>query len=85
MTIDCMTKETNKPQRFYFNEYSIILCFCFLAAKKGSKSSVPGSSCEDILISGESEGDGEYWIDPADSGDPFTVFCDMKTDQGALN
>ncbi|KAL9987343.1 hypothetical protein ACROYT_G001633 [Oculina patagonica] len=51
-------------------------------AKKGSKSSVPGSSCEDILISGESEGDGEYWIDPTASGDPFLVFCDMTTDQG---
>ncbi|XP_078384063.1 uncharacterized protein LOC144666514 [Oculina patagonica] len=51
-------------------------------AKKGSKSSVPGSSCKDILISGDSEGDGEYWINPTDSGDPFTVFCDMSTDQG---
>ncbi|XP_078364678.1 uncharacterized protein LOC144649082 [Oculina patagonica] len=51
-------------------------------AKKGSKSSVPGSSCEDILISGDSGEDGVYWIDPAASGDPFTVFCDMKTDQG---
>ncbi|XP_078377852.1 intelectin-like [Oculina patagonica] len=50
--------------------------------KKGSKSSIPGSSCKDILISGDSEGDGEYWIDPADSGDPFTVFCDMTTEQG---
>ncbi|KAL9987393.1 hypothetical protein ACROYT_G001687 [Oculina patagonica] len=53
-----------------------------IRAKKGSKSSVPGSSCKDILISGDSEGDGEYWIDPAASGDPFTVFCDMTTDQG---
>ena len=52
-----------------------------LAAKKGSKSS-PGSSCKDILISGDAQGDGEYWIDPAASGDPFTVFCDMHTDGG---
>ncbi|KAL9987401.1 hypothetical protein ACROYT_G001699 [Oculina patagonica] len=52
------------------------------SAKKGSKSSVPGSSCKDILISGDSEGDGEYWMDPTSSGDPFKVFCDMKTDQG---
>ncbi|KAL9961080.1 hypothetical protein ACROYT_G029961 [Oculina patagonica] len=51
-------------------------------AKKGSKSSVPGSSCEDILISGASEGDGEYWINPTDSGNLFTVFCDMSTDKG---
>ena len=60
----------------------IILSSRFLAAKKGSKSSVPGFSCKDILISGDTEGDGEYWIDPTASGDPFTVFCDMTTDQG---
>jgi len=52
--------------------------------KKGSTPSVPGFSCKDILISGEAPGDGEYWIDPASSGDPFRVFCDMTTDQGTL-
>jgi len=57
----------------------------FLAAKKGSKSSVPGSSCKDILISGEAHGDGEYWIDPTGSEDAFTVFCDMTSVQGTLN
>ncbi|XP_078364590.1 fibrinogen-like protein A [Oculina patagonica] len=33
-------------------------------------------------MGGDSEGDGEYWIDPTASGDPFTVFCDMTTDRG---
>ena len=27
---------------------------------------------------------GEYFIDPTKSGDPFKVFCDMKTDGGEL-
>lgn len=44
----------------------------------------PGSSCNDIVISGDAQGDGEYWIDPTASGDPFTVFCDMATDQGKV-
>ena len=54
----------------------------FLSAKKGSKALVPGSSCKDILISGDAEGDGEYWIDPTASGEPFRVLCDMVTDGG---
>ena len=64
--------------------FFIILRFRFLAAKKGSKALVPGSSCRDILNSGDAQGDGEYWIDPTASGDPFTVFCDMTTDGGRM-
>ena len=56
----------------------------FLQHRKGSTLSVPGSFCKDILICGDAQGDGEYWIDPTSSGDPFRVFCDMTTDQGAL-
>lgn len=56
--------------------------YLFIVAKKGSEASVPGSSCQDILISGDAQGDGEYWIDPTASGDPFKVFCDMATDGG---
>lgn len=63
---------------FVFNSIWLL----FLSAKKGSKALVPGSSCKDILISGDAEGDGEYWIDPTASGDPFRVFCDMVTDGG---
>ena len=65
--------------------FILILPLCFVSAKKGSKSSVPGYSCQDILISGDAQGDGEYWIDPTASGDPFRVFCDMTTGQGAVN
>ena len=31
-----------------------------------------------------SQGDGEYYIDPTMSGNPFTVYCDMTTDGGNL-
>ena len=43
---------------------------------------MPGTSCKDILDSSDAQGDGEYWIDPAASGDPFRVYCDMVTDGG---
>jgi len=56
----------------------------FLAAKKGSTLLVPGSTCKDILITGEAQGEGEYSIKPTSSGDPLRVFCDMTTDQGTL-
>ena len=42
----------------------------------------PGESCKHILDSGFSVGDGEYWIDPGNLGNPFEVFCDMTTDGG---
>ena len=64
-----------QPIRYKFDH-------CFLAAKKGSKALVPGTSCKDILESGDAQGDGEYWIDPTASGDPFRVYCDMVTDGG---
>ena len=64
-----------QPIRFKFDH-------CFLAAMKGSKALVPGTSCKDILESGDAQGDGEYWIDPTASGDPFRVYCDMVTDGG---
>ena len=60
----------------------LILLTLFHTAKKGSNSLVPGYSCQDILISSDAQGDGEYWIDPTASGDPFRVFCDMRTDGG---
>ncbi|KAL9969848.1 hypothetical protein ACROYT_G022116 [Oculina patagonica] len=40
------------------------------------------SSCKHIRDSGDSKGDGEYWIDPENSGNPWKVFCDMTTDGG---
>ena len=42
----------------------------------------PGTSCKNILDSGFSKGDGEYWINPGWSGDPLKVYCDMTTDGG---
>ena len=57
---------------------------CFVAAIKGLNSNQPGHSCKDILDSGTSRGDGEYWIDPGKIGNPFKVYCDMTTDGGKL-
>ena len=59
--------------------------FCHIsAAIKGLYSSQPGHSCKDIRDSGDSKGDGEYWIDPKKGGNPFKVYCDMTTDRGKL-
>ena len=44
--------------------------------------SQPANSCKDIRDSGNSRGDGEYWIDPEKTGNPLRVFCDMITDEG---
>ncbi|XP_078345785.1 uncharacterized protein LOC144631267 [Oculina patagonica] len=50
---------------------------------KGEKCEKPiRDSCKDIRDSGDSKGDGEYWIDPEKSGKPLNVFCDMTTDGG---
>ena len=54
----------------------------FLVQAVGWYSSQPGRSCKHIGDSGGSRGDGEYWIDPENSGNPFRVFCDMTTDGG---
>jgi hypothetical protein len=41
----------------------------------------PALSCLDILESGDSTGDGTYWIDPDGTG-AFEVYCDMTMDAG---
>ena len=56
----------------------------FFAAMKGLYFNQPGHSCKDIRDSGDSKGDGEYWIDPEKGGHPFKVYCDMTTDGGKL-
>ena len=54
----------------------------FFAAIKGLNSNQPAHSCKDIRESGDSKGDGEYWIDPEKTGNPIKVYCDMTTDGG---
>ncbi|CAH3039728.1 unnamed protein product, partial [Pocillopora meandrina] len=46
--------------------------------KRGLDSAHPAFSCKEILNSGHSKGDGEYWIDPEKSGNPLKVYCDMS-------
>jgi hypothetical protein len=42
----------------------------------------PRTSCRDILASGESMGDGIYWITPPGAEDPIMIQCDMSADGG---
>ncbi|XP_020897986.1 uncharacterized protein LOC110236777 [Exaiptasia diaphana] len=50
----------------------------------GSSMSLPGKSCKDIRNSSPELqlANKEYWIDPGNSMQPFTVYCDMNTDGG---
>lgn len=58
--------------------------FVFLCkAMKGFQTS-PAHSCKDIRDSGDSKGDGKYWIDPKENRNHFRCYCDMKTDGGDL-
>ena len=56
----------------------------YFVAIRGLYSHQPAHFCKDIRDSGDSKGDGEYWIDPEKSGNPLKVFCDMTTDGGKL-
>ena len=57
--------------------------FSFVAIR-GLYSNQLAYSCKDIRDSGDSTGDGEYWIDLEKSGNHLKVFCDMTTDGGKL-
>ena len=46
--------------------------------KRGWDPAYLAFSCKEILRSGHSKGDGEYWIDPEKSGNPLKVYCDMS-------
>ena len=58
--------------------------FLFFVAINGLYANQPAHSCKDIRDSGDSKGDGEYWIDPEKTGNPIKVYCDMTTDRGKL-
>ena len=55
------------------------------AARGGWNSKQPAYSCKSIRDSGDSKGDGKYWIDPENSGIPLRVYCDMTTDGGKIS
>ena len=59
-----------------------LLHILFFVGIRGLFANQPAHSCKDIRDSGDSKGDGEYWIDPEKSGNPLKVFCDMTTDGG---
>ena len=52
-------------------------------ARNGNSAATAGYSCYEILRSGNSAGNGIYWIDPAPGGGAaFQVLCDMTTKGG---
>ena len=63
----------------------IELLFLRFIARIGIDKDLPGLSCKDISDSHKDLASGVYWIDPTDSSNPFTVFCDMTTDGGEMN
>ena len=54
------------------------------AEPRGWNSKLPAYSCKSIRDSGDSKGDGRYWIDPENSGNSLNVYCDMTTDGGEI-
>ena len=68
------------------NIYHIQSFFLLSATAKprGWNSKLPAYSCKSIRDSGDSKGDGRYWIDPENSGNPLNVYCDMTTDGGEI-
>lgn len=55
-----------------------------VTVKQGWYSRKPAHSCKKIRDSGDSKGDGRYWIEPENSGNPLNVYCDMTTDGGKI-
>ena len=53
-----------------------------VAALLGSVPFKAAKSCQHIIQSGDSTGNGEYWVDPQGTGNSFKAFCDMTTDGG---
>ena len=56
----------------------------FVVATRGLFSYDPAQSCKEIKDLGTSNGDGEYWIDPGRTKNPFKAYCDMTTDGGKV-
>jgi len=54
----------------------------FYAVSIGSHPDHPAHSCKHIRDNGMLKQNGEYWIDPENSGNPLKVYCDMATDGG---
>ena len=81
MTFDEFKKSVEEARTLMFTskQYDAV---SFAAIRRGWYSQHPADSCKDILDSGNSKGDGEYWIDPEKNGNPIKVYCDMTADGG---
>ena len=66
------------------HRFQVIILFVSYVDVRGWHPSYPAHSSKDIWNSGDSRGDGEYWIDPERNGNPLKVYCDMTTYGGEL-
>ena len=54
----------------------------FSSVLLGSDRDHPGHSCKHMRDLDSSKQNGEYWIDPGNTGNPIKVYCDMTTKGG---
>jgi len=88
-TADTCTSGTAGTVRYSTSQNALQLCdgsawLSVVTTGKGHVAYNPGSHCLDILNSGQSRGNGLYWIDPngGSTDDSFQAFCDMETERG---
>ncbi|XP_078374340.1 uncharacterized protein LOC144657855 [Oculina patagonica] len=88
-TADTSMSGTARTVRYSTSQNALQLCdgsawLSVVTAGKGHVAYNPGRHCLDILSSGQSRGNGLYWIDPngGSTDDSFQAFCDMETERG---
>ncbi|XP_078375544.1 uncharacterized protein LOC144658916 [Oculina patagonica] len=88
-TADTCMSGTAGTVRYSTSQNALQLCdgsawLSVVTAGKGHVAYNPGRHCMDILRSGQSRGNGLYWIDPngGSTDDSFQAFCDMETERG---
>ena len=75
-----IARKDQKLRDLFFpsSSFQMIILLSSDPDKRGWDPAYPAFSCKEILRSGHSKGDGEYWIDPEKSGNPLKVYCDMS-------
>ncbi|XP_078355992.1 uncharacterized protein LOC144640791 [Oculina patagonica] len=88
-TADNCTQQTAGTVHYSNSQETLQLCdgsawLPLVTAKKGHVANRTGRHCQEILNSGQSRGNGLYWIDPngGSTDDSFQAFCDMETERG---
>jgi len=86
--VKCSFLHRSLANVFQTRNSSKLICdvgvWIFVIATLGLFSYDPAQSCKEIKDPGNSNGDGEYWIDPGRTNRPFKAYCDMTTDGGKV-